>query len=165
MIVEVHLYAQTTRRRNAQHAVFRRAGLCKKSHTYVPVRSTSALFMPDVRASEITSRLHSLHLSNGARLELRTMLHPTHPRFTKVNMSGVRAYSFLLRAQQSVMKRWLPLSEAVLRMVVERGPSPKEAQATRVKVLWPPVEEDEAALAMGRGGGEETDGGSDARIL
>ncbi|CAN0449713.1 unnamed protein product, partial [Hapterophycus canaliculatus] len=37
------------------------------------------------------------------------------------------------------MKRWLPLSEAVLRMVVERGPSPKEAQASRVKVLWPPA--------------------------
>lgn len=26
-------------------------------------------------------------------------------------------------------------------MVVERGPSPADAQANRVKVLWPPAEE------------------------
>lgn len=50
-------------------------------------------------------------------------------------------------------------------MVVERGPSPKEAQANRVKVLWPPVEEDEAALGLGRGEGGEGDEGGDARIL
>ena len=66
---------------------------------------------------------------------------------------------------QSVMKRWLPLSEAVLRMVVERGPSPAEAQANRVKVLWPPAEE-----ALGRAGagvageGSDDDGKEDARI-
>ncbi|CAN0600295.1 unnamed protein product, partial [Laminaria digitata] len=53
------------------------------------------------------------------------------------------------------MKRWLPLSEAVLRMVVEKGPSPADAQATRVKVLWPPVEEvplEEALLEGGDAG-------------
>lgn len=50
------------------------------------------------------------------------------------------------------MKRWLPLSEAVLRMVVERGPSPADAQANRVKVLWPPVEE-----ALLQGTGDEDD--------
>lgn len=65
------------------------------------------------------------------------------------------------------MKRWLPLSEAVLRMVVERGPAPSEAQASRVKVLWPPAEE---AVRLGRGGGELGEGGSgeedeDARIM
>lgn len=41
------------------------------------------------------------------------------------------------------MKRWLPLSEAVLRMVVDQGPSPATAQSDRVKVLWPQTEEDE----------------------
>ncbi|CAN0172760.1 unnamed protein product, partial [Ectocarpus fasciculatus] len=59
------------------------------------------------------------------------------------------------------MKRWLPLSEAVLRMVVERGPSPAEAQSTRVDVLWPPS--DEALRATG--GGAEGGGGDNARIM
>lgn len=65
---------------------------------------------------------------------------------------------------QSVMKRWLPLSEAVLRMVVERGPSPAEAQASRVKVLWPPAEE---TLGLGQGlagQGSDNDGEEDTRI-
>lgn len=62
------------------------------------------------------------------------------------------------------MKRWLPLSEAVLRMVVERGPSPAEAQASRVKVLWPP-EEETAGQGRARAGWESgKDGEEDARI-
>ncbi|CAN0456925.1 unnamed protein product, partial [Discosporangium mesarthrocarpum] len=45
------------------------------------------------------------------------------------------------------MKRWLPLSDAVLRMVVEMGPSPLEAQPIRAKTLWPKHPElEEAAL-------------------
>eukprot|EP00752_Nemacystus_decipiens_P007824 g6989.t1 len=68
---------------------------------------------------------------------------------------------------QSVMKRWLPLSEAVLRMVVERGPSPTEAQTSRVKVLWPPAEET-SGLRQGEAGliGEGSEDGSEenARI-
>ena len=43
---------------------------------------------------------------------------------------------------QAVMKRWLPVAEAVLRMVVEQGPPPSEAQADRVKVLWPQFDGD-----------------------
>lgn len=54
-------------------------------------------------------------------------------------------------------------------MVVERGPSPAEAQASRVKVLWPPAEET-LGLGLGRAGaglaGEGSDDGGeeDARI-
>lgn len=68
---------------------------------------------------------------------------------------------------QAVMKRWLPLSESVLRMVVERGPSPADAQVSRVKVLWPTIEE-----AVREGGdegtfreGEGDVGGDNARIM
>lgn len=43
------------------------------------------------------------------------------------------------------MKRWLPVSEAVLRMIVEQGPSPATAQSSRVDVLWPQSEEASAA--------------------
>lgn len=56
-------------------------------------------------------------------------------------------------------------------MVVERGPSPAEAQASRVKVLWPPAEEafglglgrESGTLAEddGNGGGGEDDGDGD----
>lgn len=51
-------------------------------------------------------------------------------------------------------------------MVVERGPSPAEAQASRVKVLWPPVEET-LGLGLGRGASEggDDDGEEDARIM
>eukprot|EP00163_Fabomonas_tropica_P023633 TRINITY_DN41018_c0_g1_i1.p1 TRINITY_DN41018_c0_g1~~TRINITY_DN41018_c0_g1_i1.p1 ORF type:complete len:1148 (-),score=244.21 TRINITY_DN41018_c0_g1_i1:11-3049(-) len=38
---------------------------------------------------------------------------------------------------QSVMGRWLPLSEAVLAMVVEQVPSPVQAQSERMSMLWP----------------------------
>ncbi|KAG5191664.1 hypothetical protein JKP88DRAFT_251342 [Tribonema minus] len=38
---------------------------------------------------------------------------------------------------QSVMKRWLPVADAVLRMVVELGPSPLKAQGARMAALWP----------------------------
>ncbi len=38
---------------------------------------------------------------------------------------------------QAIMRRWLPVSEAVLRMAVEMGPSPLEAQSDRVRILWP----------------------------
>lgn len=50
-------------------------------------------------------------------------------------------------------------------MVVERGPSPAEAQASRVKVLWPPVEET-LGLGLGRVGaeGSNDDGEEDARV-
>ncbi|CAB1115634.1 unnamed protein product [Ectocarpus sp. CCAP 1310/34] len=63
---------------------------------------------------------------------------------------------------QSVMKRWLPLSEAVLRMVVERGPSPAEAQTTRVDVLWPPSDE---SLRLTGAGGAEGGEEDNARIM
>lgn len=52
------------------------------------------------------------------------------------------------------MKRWLPLSEAVLRMVVDHGPSPATAQSDRVKVLWPQTEEDELEAFSIEEGGE-----------
>ncbi len=38
---------------------------------------------------------------------------------------------------QAIMRRWLPVSEAVLRMAVEMGPSPLEAQSDRIQTLWP----------------------------
>lgn len=59
----------------------------------------------------------------------------------------------VIRPLQAVMKRWLPLSEAVLRMLVEHGPSPAVAQSIRVDVLWPQPGDASAigedAVAMG----------------
>ncbi len=43
---------------------------------------------------------------------------------------------------QAIMRRWLPLSEAVLRMVTEMGPSPPEAQSDRIRTLWPCYDND-----------------------
>jgi ribosome assembly protein 1 len=40
---------------------------------------------------------------------------------------------------QNVMRAWLPLSSAVLGMVVRALPSPLEAQKTRVERLWPSI--------------------------
>jgi ribosome assembly protein 1 len=57
-------------------------------------------------------------------------------------------------ALQSILKRWLPLSDAVLRCVVELGPSPAEAQAERIEVLWPSadrVEDEEEEEEEGTG--------------
>ena len=41
---------------------------------------------------------------------------------------------------QSVMRYWLPLSKAVLNMVVRLVPSPKEAHSSKLKKLFPPLD-------------------------
>ncbi|CAM9908533.1 unnamed protein product, partial [Phaeothamnion confervicola] len=48
---------------------------------------------------------------------------------------------------QSVMRRWLPVAESLLRMVVEHGPSPLQAQAHRLEALWPGADVDAIAAA------------------
>lgn len=42
-------------------------------------------------------------------------------------------------AVAGILRKWLPLSTTILNMVVEKLPNPKEAQSTRIPVLWKPV--------------------------
>ncbi len=51
---------------------------------------------------------------------------------------------------QAIMRRWLPVSEAVLRMVAEMGPSPPEAQSDRVCTLWPCYDNGDGGALEGR---------------
>ena len=48
-------------------------------------------------------------------------------------------------AATAIFRRWLPLSDAVLQMVVDIVPPPHLAQPQRVAALWPPRDESSAA--------------------
>lgn len=50
-----------------------------------------------------------------------------------------RSFSTPGSAVAGILAKWLPISTTMLNMVVEKLPNPKEAQVTRIPVLWRPV--------------------------
>lgn len=51
----------------------------------------------------------------------------------------LRTYKTPGAAVAGVLCKWLPISSAMLNMVVEKLPNPQEAQKSRIPVLWKPV--------------------------